>query len=157
MKMLIYRRRIASENRQGFALVVTLSLMILLTVVAVGLLTLSNPPQLNQADTLKLGTFNWLLYSNHNQGGFRRDVQHTNSPFTPDLSLLQMSFRLSSEELAPTPPSTAIMSKATYLIDDLAAWLLLPAAVLQAVEPPAPAGTDAERRRNGISTNSRSI
>jgi hypothetical protein len=47
---------------------------------------------------------NWMPYTNHNQGAFRRDVQHTNSAVTPVLSLFQMGFRLNSELAAPTNP-----------------------------------------------------
>ncbi|MEN9992080.1 MAG: hypothetical protein RLZZ224_1782 [Verrucomicrobiota bacterium] len=49
---------------------------------------------------------NWMPYSNHNQGAFRRDIQHTNSSVTPVLSLFQMGFRLNSELAPPTNPPT---------------------------------------------------
>jgi Tfp pilus assembly protein PilX len=56
---------------------------------------------------------NWLPYTNHNQGAWRRDVQQTNSPVTPVLSFFQMGFRLNSERLPPTnPPSATPMFKA---------------------------------------------
>lgn len=53
----------------------------------------------------------WLPYTNYNQGPFRRDAQHTNSPLAPVLSMFQMSFCLSSELIPPTPPSTAVFYK----------------------------------------------
>ncbi len=55
---------------------------------------------------------NWLPYTNHNQGQFRRDLQHTNSPLAPVLSMFQVSFRLSSELIPPVPPATAVFYKA---------------------------------------------
>ncbi len=55
----------------------------------------------------------WLPYTRHDQGNFRRDVQQTNSPVTPVLSLFQMGFRLNSELLPPTnPPTPTPMYKA---------------------------------------------
>ncbi len=41
---------------------------------------------------------NWLPYTRHDQGAWRRDLQHTNSPVNPVISMLQVSFRLSSEK-----------------------------------------------------------
>ena len=55
----------------------------------------------------------WLPYTNHNEGTWRRDLQHTNSPVTPVLSFFQMGFRLNSERLPATnPPSPMPMFKA---------------------------------------------
>lgn len=55
----------------------------------------------------------WLPYSNNDQGSFRRDVQQTNSPVAPVLSMFQMGFRLTSELAPPTnPPSTNVFYKA---------------------------------------------
>lgn len=42
----------------------------------------------------------WFPYTNNDQGNFRRDVQHTNNPLAPVLSMFQISFRLSSEKVA---------------------------------------------------------
>ncbi len=42
----------------------------------------------------------WLPYTNQDAGSYRKDAQQTNSSITPVLSMLQMSFRLTSE-LAP--------------------------------------------------------
>lgn len=47
---------------------------------------------------------NWVPYTNHNQGAFRRDMQHTNSAVTPVLSLFQIGFRLNSELAPPSNP-----------------------------------------------------
>lgn len=47
---------------------------------------------------------NWLPYTNHNQGQYRRDQQHTNSTVTPVLSLFQIGFRLNSELAPPSNP-----------------------------------------------------
>lgn len=48
----------------------------------------------------------WLPYTNHNQGSFRRDVQQTNSPVAPVLSMFQIGFRLNAELAPPAnPPS----------------------------------------------------
>ncbi len=55
---------------------------------------------------------NWFPYINHDAGDFRRDVQHTNHPLAPVLSMFQMSFRLSSERVPPSPPSTEVFYKA---------------------------------------------
>lgn len=56
---------------------------------------------------------NWLPYSQHNQGSFRRDVQQTNSPVAPVLSFFQMGFRLNSELAPPAkPPSSTVLYKA---------------------------------------------
>lgn len=41
---------------------------------------------------------NWLPYTRHDEGTWRRDLQHTNSPVGPVISMLQVSFRLSSEK-----------------------------------------------------------
>ena len=49
---------------------------------------------------------NWLPYTNHNQGSFMRDVQQTNSPVAPVLSMFQIGFRLNSELVPPTNPSS---------------------------------------------------
>lgn len=49
---------------------------------------------------------NWLPYTNHNQGSFMRDVQQTNSPVAPVLSMFQMGFRLNSELVPPANPSS---------------------------------------------------
>lgn len=55
----------------------------------------------------------WLPHTNHNEGGFRRDVQQTNSPVAPVLSMFQMGFRLNSELAPPTtPPSSTVFYKA---------------------------------------------
>ncbi len=54
----------------------------------------------------------WLPYSNHNEGNWRRDLQHTNSPVTPVLSLFQMGFRLNAEPLQTNSPSDPPMFKA---------------------------------------------
>jgi len=55
----------------------------------------------------------WLPYTNNDQGSFRRDVQHTNSPVSPVLSMFQMGFRLTSELAPPTtPPSSTVYYKA---------------------------------------------
>ena len=55
----------------------------------------------------------WLPYTNADQGSFRRDVQQTNSPVAPVLSLFQMGFRLNSELAPPTtPPSSTVYYKA---------------------------------------------
>jgi Tfp pilus assembly protein PilX len=55
----------------------------------------------------------WLPYTNHNEGSFRRDVQQTNSPVAPVLSLFQVGFRLNSELAPPTtPPSSTVFYKA---------------------------------------------
>lgn len=55
----------------------------------------------------------WLPYSNNDQGSFRRDVQQTNSPVAPVLSMFQMGFRLTSELAPPTnPPSSTVYYKA---------------------------------------------
>ncbi len=50
---------------------------------------------------------NWLPYTNHNQGSFRRDLQHHNSPVSPVLSFFQMGFRLNSERMPADPASPA--------------------------------------------------
>lgn len=55
---------------------------------------------------------NWLPYTNHNQGSFRRDVQHTNSPLTPVLSQFQIGFRLNSERVPPAAPTDPVFYKA---------------------------------------------
>jgi hypothetical protein len=55
---------------------------------------------------------NWLPYTNHDQGSFRRDVQHTNSPVTPVLSFFQMGFRLNSERMPPTAANAQVFYKA---------------------------------------------
>ena len=44
---------------------------------------------------------NWLPYTNNNQGAFRRDFQHTNTPLAPVISTFQMSFRFSSQKVPP--------------------------------------------------------
>jgi hypothetical protein len=55
----------------------------------------------------------WLPYTNHNQGNFRRDVQQTNSPVAPVLSMFQIGFRLNSELAPPsTPPSATQLYRA---------------------------------------------
>ena len=55
----------------------------------------------------------WLPYTNSNLGSFRRDIQQTNSPVAPVLSMFQMGFRLNSELLPPTtPPSSTVFYKA---------------------------------------------
>ncbi len=55
----------------------------------------------------------WLPYTNHDEGSFRRDVQQTNSPVAPVLSMFQMGFRLNSELAPPTvPPSSTVFYKA---------------------------------------------
>jgi Tfp pilus assembly protein PilX len=51
----------------------------------------------------------WLPYTNHNAGPFQNDLQHTNSPIQPVISMLQMGFRLKSKPVAPpagSPPNT---------------------------------------------------
>lgn len=53
---------------------------------------------------------NWIPYTNHNQGAFRRDIQHTNSSVAPVLSLFQMGFRLNSE--LTTPPTNPPLYRA---------------------------------------------
>lgn len=55
---------------------------------------------------------NWFPYINHDAGSFRRDVQHTNNPLAPVLSMFQMSFRLSSERIPPPPRSRDVFYKA---------------------------------------------
>ena len=55
----------------------------------------------------------WLPYTNSDQGSFRRDIQQTNSPVTPVLSMFQMGFRLNSELAPPTvPPSSTVFYQA---------------------------------------------
>ena len=55
----------------------------------------------------------WLPYTNHNQGSFRRDIQQTNSPVAPVLSMFQIGFRLNSELAPPAnPPSTTALYRA---------------------------------------------
>ena len=49
----------------------------------------------------------WLPYRNHNAGPFQNDLQHTNSPLQPVVSMLQMGFRLKSEPVAPPAGSPA--------------------------------------------------
>lgn len=55
---------------------------------------------------------NWLPYTNHNQGSFRRDMQQTNSPVTPVLSMFQMGFRLNAELMPRTSPTAPEIYKA---------------------------------------------
>lgn len=56
---------------------------------------------------------NWLPYTNHDQGDFRRDVQQSNSPVAPVVSFFQIGFRLNSELAPPTtPPSSTVFYKA---------------------------------------------
>ncbi len=55
----------------------------------------------------------WLPYTNSDEGSFRRDVQQTNSPVTPVLSMFQIGFRLSSELAPPaSPPSSTVFYQA---------------------------------------------
>ncbi len=55
----------------------------------------------------------WLPYTNSDLGSFRRDLEHTNSPVAPVLSMFQMGFRLNSELAPPTtPPSSTVYYKA---------------------------------------------
>lgn len=55
----------------------------------------------------------WLPYTNSDLGSFRRDVQQTNSPVAPVLSMFQMGFRLNSELAPPSvPPSGTVLYKA---------------------------------------------
>jgi len=60
----------------------------------------------------------WLPYTSYDQGPFRRDVQQSNSSITPVLSLLQMSFRLTSELAPPVAgaPAGSEMYKAQITI-----------------------------------------
>lgn len=44
----------------------------------------------------------WLPYRKADSGNLRRDQQHTNSPVTPVLSMLQIGFRLSSAAISGT-------------------------------------------------------
>lgn len=53
----------------------------------------------------------WLPYTNHNEGTWRRDRQHINSPVTPVLSFFQMGFRLNAERIPADPPSDTPMFK----------------------------------------------
>lgn len=55
---------------------------------------------------------NWLPYTNHDQGSFRRDAQQINSPVAPVLSMFQMGFRLNSELMPQTTPPTTPIYKA---------------------------------------------
>ena len=55
---------------------------------------------------------NWLPYTNHNQGIFRRDLQQINSPVAPVLSMFQMGFRLNSELVPPSSPGATPTYKA---------------------------------------------
>ncbi|MFM2197767.1 MAG: hypothetical protein RLZZ505_1199 [Verrucomicrobiota bacterium] len=54
----------------------------------------------------------WLPYTNHNQGDFRRDIQQTNSPVAPVLSMFQIGFRLNSELMPPASPTATPIYKA---------------------------------------------
>lgn len=49
----------------------------------------------------------WLPYTNHNAGTFQNDLQHTNSPLQPVISMLQMGFRLKAKPAPPPPGSPA--------------------------------------------------
>lgn len=55
---------------------------------------------------------NWIPNTNSNQGAYRRDIQHTNSPLTPVISMLQLGFRFSSERVPKVPPATTDSFKA---------------------------------------------
>lgn len=60
----------------------------------------------------------WLPYTNEDKGPWRKDTQQTNSSIAPVVSLLQMSFRLTSEPAPPTPgaPAGSEMYKAQVTI-----------------------------------------
>lgn len=54
----------------------------------------------------------WLPNIRSDQGAYRRDIHHTNSPLTPVISTLQLGFRLSSERVPKIPPATTDSFKA---------------------------------------------
>jgi hypothetical protein len=55
----------------------------------------------------------WLPNVNHNAGEWQQDLQHTNSPLQPIVSMLQMGFRLKAKP-APLPPGSPANSKPMF-------------------------------------------